>query len=513
MAASRPNIVLIVVESWDGRVLGCLGDPALKNITPNIDRFAKRGVLFTQSYTTHPICCPARANLWSGQYSFNCKSWNNHKGLEPGTRILRDVLVDEGNYVLATRKEGGKGKGRENDIGIGKHDYISGGHSQQNRVTDWTCAANIQLPSYQQPKPHVLGSNVKKFHANDWLYCAKAKKFLAKQAKQQKKGKSEPFFLYLSLTTPHPAFKTSQHWLSKVGYDDVSVPPKDEEPVHPVFQYQRISKAWAHGLDPDSVKHTRAIYYAMVAETDAFIGEVLDAIDKLGLDGTTHVIITSDHGENNMEHDLFYKMNVYESSARVPLVIAGPGIQKGAVVDIPVMTVDLYPTIIDMAGIHKELAPNALDGQSLMPLLTGKTGWNRDFAFSMYTGTAANTSMFMLRTGWWKYVAYPGYEPQLFYIDADPDEIVNQASSHPDVVEQLDGKLRSVCDYEKVQAEWQAYCKDAFRAYQRQFEGKTIPLFEYGAKNPHATYEDVMANTYKGWTPAHAKQLEDWLNS
>ncbi|MEX2682444.1 MAG: sulfatase [Candidatus Sigynarchaeota archaeon] len=506
--AKRPNIVLVIVESWDGRVLGCLGDPALKNVTPNIDKLAQRGVLFTQCYTPHPICCPARANLWSGQYTFNCKSWSNHKGLEPGTPILRDVLVHEGGYMLATRKWGAKG-----GIGIGKHDYLSGGHSQQNRITDWTCAANIQLPSYLQPAPKVKESDDEKYHLEDWFRCAKAKRFLEKQAKRQKKRDKEPFFLYIGLTTPHPAFKTSRYWLSRVDYDAVSVPPKDPEPIHPVFKYQRISKAWTHGLDPASVKRTRAIYYAMIAETDAIIGEILDKIDKLGLRDTTHVIITSDHGENNMEHDLFYKMNMYESSARVPLVIAGPGLQQGVVVDQLVSLVDLYPTILELAGIPKEHAPTRLDGESLLPLLEGIPGWRRDHAFSMYTGTAANTSMFMLRTGRWKYIAYPGFQPQLFDLTADPHEITNLASNNPDMVKQLDEKLRTICDYERVHAEWQAWCKASFRAYRDKLKGKTIPLFEYGAKNPRATYDDVMANTYKGWTAEHAKQLEDWLNS
>ncbi len=508
---SRPNIVLIMVESWDGRVLGCLGDPALKNVTPNIDRFAKRGVLFKNNYTPQPVCCPARANMWSGQYTFNCKSWSNHKGLEPGTSILPDVLTREGGYVLAAKRRGGKG--RANDIGIGKHDYISGGHSQQNRVTDWTCAANIQLPSYLQAKPRIQETTEQKFHLVDWLHCAKAKKFLEKQAKRQKKGKGESFFLYLSLNTPHPAFRTNRRWLAKVDFDAVSVPPKDIEPLHPVFQYQRISKAWVHGLDPDSVKRTRAIYYAMIAETDAFIGEVLDAIDKTGLQESTHVIITADHGENNMEHDLFYKMNMYESSAHVPLAVAGPGVRQGVVVDEFTSTVDLYPTILDLAGIPKDRAPNRLDGESLLPLITGAPGWGRDYAFSMYTGTAANTSMFMLRTGRWKYVAYPGFEPQLFDLVTDPDEITNLAKDKPEVVGQLDAKLRKVCDYERVHAEWQSWCKASFRTYRDKLKGKTIPLFEYGAKNPRATYEDVMANTYKGWTPAHAKKLEDWLVS
>src|SRR6056297_1151736 len=146
---SRPNVVLIMVESWDGRVIGKWGDPALKNATPNLDRFADNGVIFKNSYTSHPICCPARANLWSGQYTFNCKSWNNHKGLSPEAPILRDVLTQEANYVLASDQKGKK------DIGIGKHDYRSGGHTNQNRITAWTGAANIRRPSYLQKKPKV----------------------------------------------------------------------------------------------------------------------------------------------------------------------------------------------------------------------------------------------------------------------------------------------------------------------------------------------------------------------
>ena len=144
----RPNIVLIMVESWDGRVLSLWDDPALKNITPNLARFAEKGVAFKYNYTSQPICCPARANLWSGQYTYHCKSWNNHKGLASGTPILRDILTQKG-YILAA------GKSKKNDIGIGKHDYREGGHSQQNRITAWTGAANIELPSYLQAKPKI----------------------------------------------------------------------------------------------------------------------------------------------------------------------------------------------------------------------------------------------------------------------------------------------------------------------------------------------------------------------
>jgi arylsulfatase A-like enzyme len=499
-ATQRPNIVLIMIESWDGRVVGKLGDPALKNVTPNYDQFAQEGTMFENNYTSHPICCPARANMWSGRYTFNCKSWNNHKGLEKGTLILKDVLEKEGNYVFASNK-----------IGIGKHDYISGGHSQQNRVTAWTGAANIHLPSYLQKKPLIQKFNVKKSHVIDWKRAAKAKKFLNKQVKNRIKGETNPFFLYLSLTLPHPRFRTTKTWLNKVDYDKVSIPPKDNE-IHPTIKYQQINKDWKWGFEPEKVKKTRAIYYAMVAETDAIIGSVLNEMEKLGLNENTYVIITADHGENNMEHELFYKMNMYDSSVRTPLAIKGPNIQKGKVNDNFASLIDLYPTILEMADIPADKAPTPLDGQSLLPLMNGQKEVGRDYAFSMYTGTAANTSLFMLRKDEYKYIAYPGFEPQLFNLNEDPDELHNLAKKLPEVVKEMDFKLREVVDYEEVHKEWQIYCKSSFTKWREKVKAHPISLFEYGAAKPRATYEEVMANTYKGWTSQHAQQLEEWLN-
>jgi arylsulfatase A-like enzyme len=503
--SNKPNIVLIMIESWDGRVVGNYGDPAMKNITPNLNKFAEKGVQFKYNYTSHPICCPARSNLWSGQYTHHCKSWNNYKGLEKGTKILRNVLEDHGDYVFATKDP--------KKIGIGKHDYWSGNHTNQARITAWTGMANIYRPSYTMKKPLISNKNTKKSHKVDWIRASSAKKFLKKQKKRQNKGDKNPFFLYLSLTTPHPTFHTSKYWMEKVDYEKVSIPLKeDEKEVHPVIKYQKIQKAWEWGFDPDSVRKTRAIYYAMVAETDAIIGGVLDSIEELGFNENTYVIITADHGENNMEHDLYYKMNMYESSVNTPLFIRGPDVQKGILSKNITSLIDLYPTILDIANIPKENAPNTLDGESLLPYIRGDTKDTRNWAFSIHTGTANNTSVYMIREGTWKYVKYYGYEPQLFNMETDPDEIKNLASENQKIIKELDEKLHSVCDCDAVHQEWQTYCKQSFKEYREKVSKKPIPLFEYGAAKLRATYQEVMANTYKGWTKDDEQKLEDWLN-
>lgn len=499
----RPNIILIMIESWDGKVLGMFGDPALKNITPHLDRYATEATVFPHNYTTNPVCCPARANLWSGQHTFHCKSWNNHKGLEKDDPILPDLLRQEG-YILANNKP--------HMIGIGKHDYLSGHHTNQNRVTAWTGAANIELPSYMEAKPKVQLLPTKKVHIADWIRTKEAIEFLKKQQIRQQTGDHHPFFLYLSLTTPHPRFRTSKYWLKKVNYNAVSIPPQDEE-EHPVIRFQRISKDWRHGFAPDMVRKTRAIYYAMVAEVEQLIGDVLNTVKTLNLDKNTYVIITGDHGECNMEHQLYYKSNMYEPAVHVPLIIGGPGIQPGKMLPNIVSHIDLYPTILDMAKIDKSKIPQPIDGESLLPLLEGKTDKSRDTAFAMFTGSATNTSMWMLRKGDWKYIAYIGYPPQLFNLKSDPDEIKNYAHERTDLVKEFDAELQKLVDYPTVHKEWQHYCKTSFRAYRERVRAHPIPLFEYGAAKARATYEDVIANCYKGWTLKHAEQLEKWLNS
>jgi arylsulfatase K len=486
----RPNIIFVHTDSWDGRILGYLGHPAVKKATPNIDRLARRGTVFRNTYCSHPICCPSRANMWSGTYTHHCESWNNYKGLPENAETVMTHLRKAGYRFASDRG------------GYGKHDHTSGGHSQLARVTAWTGPADIRLPVYRMRAPWIVKENVKRLHARDWDDVEKAKKFLSLQANNK-----QPVFLYLGIRAPHPAFTTSQKWLDMIDRNAVTVPPEDTE-IHPVMKYQRITKNWMHGFSKEAVLETRAIYYAMCAETDAMVGEVLDEMDRLGLAENTYFIFSSDHGENNMEHRQFYKMNMYESSVRVPLVIAGPGVKRGVALDNIVSLIDIYPTLMDMANLK---CPPGLDGESLMPLLQGKTSKSRNWALATFTGTASNTTMFMLRKDRWKYIAYPGYEPQLFNLVDDPDEINNLARLKPEIVKQLDAELLKIVDYGQVHKRCMAYDRKSFLQWRQEVRAHPIPLKEYGAKKEKANYDEIMANCYIGWSPEHEAKLQRWL--
>ena len=486
-----PNIVFFMTDSWDGRVLGCQGHPAVRQATPNADRLAARGTLFRNAYTSHPICCPQRANMWSGRYTHHCESWNNHKGLEPGTPIFKDYLEAAG-YLFGS------------DLGgFGKHDYLSGAHSQLARVSAWTAPAGLPLRANYAPRPPVLHDDrERRCRGGNWRVADQAVEFLRERAEDRR-----TFFLYASIGLPHPPFITNRYWLERIDRDRVTVPPLDES-AHPVATFQQRAKNWKHDFDDQTVRLVRSIYYAMCSEADGVLGDVLEALDELGLADDTYVVFASDHGENAMEHQQWYKMNMYESSVRVPLIIAGPGCARGQGLDHIVSTIDLFPTFLDMAGVEK---PDWLDGESLFPLISGHSQASRDTAFAAFTGTTMNTTAWMLRKGPWKYIAYPGFPPELFNLHDDPDELRNLAASCPAIVAELDVELREICDYDEAHTRCQAYNRESFRAWRDQVKAHGIRMHEYGMDLENATYDQALGNIYVGFGPEHEARLEAWL--
>jgi arylsulfatase K len=284
----------------------------LKRATPNLDALAQRGVLFRNAYTNNPICCSARASMWSGLYTFRCEGWNNYKGLNREDPTFQTRLEEVG-YRVQT---------------FGKTDYLSGEHSVRARVSACTRSAGIQLPNYNESAPVVLPGDKRDVHDKDWQLIRQGVAWL----KEARKSPDKPFLLYLGLGIPHPAFRTSQHYYDKIPEAAVTLPP-DDQYDHPVMRYQRAVKAWKHGFSPEMVRKVRRTYFAMIAEFDAMLGELLASLDEPGLRENTSVIVTSDHGENAMEHQQWYKMNVYESSAGIPLLVAGPGFQQNLAVE------------------------------------------------------------------------------------------------------------------------------------------------------------------------------------
>jgi arylsulfatase K len=295
--------------------------------------------------------------------------------------------------------------------------------------------------------------------------------------------------------------------MARIDQDGIRVPPQDR-PDHPALNYRRIVHDWAPGDSDEVIHQTRAVYAAMIAEVDDMVGAVLDALEQTGLQDSTYVIFSSDHGEMAMEHGFRTKMLMYEGSVRVPLIIAGPGADSGKEVDWPVALIDLYPTFADLGGMPK---PAYLDGQSLLPELGGHLGHRRSWVLSQCHATTCLTGLFMLRQGPWKYVAYAGYEPQLFNLEQDPDECDNLVTDKVDVARAMDEHLRRIVDYSMVDAQVKAYDKRCFRRW--RLEQKSAGTYEESMAEIYSGYDNVGAGQVQPWTEGDEAQIVAWLSS
>ena len=491
------NIIFFHSESWDGRMIGPLGHPALQSATPAVDRLARDGVLFENAYCTHPICCPSRANMWSGRYTQACEAWNNYKGLESNMWALLDVLPK--THTVKT---------------LGKLDYRSGGHTIMARLTAWLGASGIERPEYDEDESQsfsVSDDDSPRCHERDWRLVDQAVAFLEEQAAgRQGGGDDKPFFLYISPGLVHAAFHTNRYWLDRIPEEDVDIPPLDPT-EHPCRLFQRMAKAWRFGFDDDTVRKMRRVYMAMCAEADATMGAVYDAMQRLGLAEDTYFVFSSDHGELALEHQDWYKMSFYEGSVRVPLAMAGPGIQAGARKANLVSLIDMCPTLIEMAGLAID---RPLDGESLLPLATGRSESSRDSAYACFMGTSLNTSGYMLRKGRWKYVVYVGYPSQLFDMEADPQELHDLAAERPDVVAAMDAELRTIVDIEATHQAVMAYNKEEFRQFRRQARQGMYVDDSYGLRDcPSSDYWAIMDNSFTGYDESDEAVVDAWLNA
>ncbi|XP_015283683.1 PREDICTED: arylsulfatase K [Gekko japonicus] len=487
------NVVIVMCDSFDGRLTFHTENETVA--LPFINLMERHGSLFLNAYTNSPICCPSRAAMWSGLFNHLTESWNNFKGLDPNYTTWMDLMEKYGYY---TQK-------------YGKIDYTSGHHSLSNRVEAWTRNVGFLLHQEGRPVAELIGDKkYMRVMKKDWEITDKAKTWIRSKATNL----TQPFVLYLGLNLPHPypspssgenygasTFLTSPYWLERVTYKAIRIPkwsPFSE--MHPVDYYSSYTKNCTGKFTQKEIRDIRAHYYAMCAETDAMLGEIISALSETGLLKRTLVIFTADHGELAMEHRQFYKMSMYEASSHIPLLIMGPNI-KSQVISSVVSLVDIYPTMLDIAGIP---IPKNLSGYSLLPLILAKTENNipsrkqhPHWVLSEFHGCNVNSSTYMLRTGKWKYIAYSddhSVSPQLFDLSADPDELTNVATKFPKMTQTLDRKLHSIIDYPKVSALVELYNKQQF-----------IKWKESVGQN----YSDILANLrwHQDWKK-HPKKYE-----
>jgi choline-sulfatase len=204
--------------------------------------------------------------------------------------------------------------------------------------------------------------------------------------------------------------------------------------------------------DDEAVREGRLGYYGLCALVDHLVGRLLATLDALGLRDETRVVYTSDHGEMLGNHGMWTKMLMNEDSAGIPLILSGPGVPRGAVVDTPVSLVDAHPTILESAGMGLSEADRALPGRNLIDIAKGAQPERT--VLSEYHDGGSPTGYFMVRKDAWKYVHYAGSRPQLFDLANDPleDEDLGDSAAHAGIRGDCEALLRDILDPEAVNA-------------------------------------------------------------
>jgi choline-sulfatase len=281
--------------------------------------------------------------------------------------------------------------------------------------------------------------------------AARAQAWLREEAPRHRE---RPWALFVSFVCPHFPLIAPPEFYDLYPHERIALPKLylERPEHHPYLRDYDGCVAYDLGFGGDHAKVRRAIagYLGLVSFMDHNVGKVLRALEEAGLGGETRVVYTSDHGDNLGARGLWGKSTMYEESAGVPLILAGPQIPADTRCATPVSHVDLFPFFLEGVGV-----PAPRDGYPGVSPLTLAGGEHKDRAvLSEYHAIGSTGGITMLRKGRWKFVHCVGYRPQLFDLESDPEELVDRAQDPTcrATLAALDAELRRFCDPEEVDA-------------------------------------------------------------
>ncbi len=439
------NVLFIMSDQHQQKVAGCYGHDFIK--TPNIDALAARGTRFTTAYTNSAICVPARAALATGRYVYETRYWDNSHGYDGRIKSWHHMSGDKGSGVTSI----GKLHFRSDTDPVGFESSMIPMHVAGGLGDVRGCVKRPLPPPLKRSKmAERIGPGESSYTQYDNEIMEKACAWLKAKGAYKK---SAPWTLMCSFVCPHPPHIAPQQFYDL--YDKISFPmPKlsdPDVPLHPWIHLLQRARNHEDFLTPATKKVLMNSYYGCVSYLDANIGMVIAALEDAGLRDDTLIVYTTDHGENLGSRRLWGKNNMYEESAAIPMIVAGPGVPEGKVSATPVTLIDIGPTVLDAIGHDAITAQEKLPGRSLMQLANAPSDADR-VAFSEYYAAGADRAAFMIRKGKYKFITYVGYEPELFDLEKDPEETSNlaQDAAYAQVVKQYDSILRAMVDPEKM---------------------------------------------------------------
>ncbi|MEQ1861598.1 MAG: sulfatase [Chthoniobacteraceae bacterium] len=443
--AAPPNVLFIAADDLRND-LGCYGDPLVKS--PNLDRLAARGVRFDRAYCQQAVCNPSRASLMTGRRLDTLRIWDlptHFRSTMPDVVTLPQHFKQHGYFTQ--------------NVGKIFHNWI---HEVQGDPASWSVPAVMHFANHGADKPLVDGAlppnlahdpKCEQRDVPDEAYFDGRVAKLAVEALRERKKKGEPFFLAVGFWKPHSPFNAPKRYWDMYRREEIPMPKNPDWPK----DAPRI--AWHDGreilgsgekarkITTENIREMRHGYLANISYMDAQIGRVLDELDRLKLADNTIVVFWSDHGFHLGEQTLWAKTSNFELDARVPLIIAAPGINP-AKTNALAELLDLYPTLADLCGLPK---PNGTEGASLAPVLRDPQSSVKQAALTQHPRPAyydreamkAPTAMgYSVRSDRFRYTEWRDWKTgettarELYDHQADPDETRNVAAApehHRDV--------------------------------------------------------------------------------
>ncbi len=438
------NILTIISDEHSYQAMANSG--SLYADTPNLDRLASESKDFVNAYTSCPVCAPARASWFTGQFVNNLGTWDNSTPYDGRVHGIASWMKAHDIPVYH----------------IGKtHFHVDGEYG----FKDIELPGFLKSPDlgcyYRDDNVRRIGAErrfqrigIKESESFDDKVVSATLDWLSNHGND-----SSPWVLNVGLLDPHfPFYVTKEDWdYFEKRVDDIGLPSGVFPPYTSLNKpLESLRKYFAAETATEEIIRKVFIgYHAAIKELDTHIGMILDKLDELGLSDDTVVIYTSDHGEQLGYHGLWWKCCMFEESARIPLMIRYPGLKPDKI-KAPVSIADIFPTMCSIMGIPVFAD---VDGESLIKLIRdGHDEERRDFAFSEYNAHGISGGMYMVRWKNYKYVHYTDSDSQLFNLSTDPGEnndifpLSASDDSIKEIVENCRERLYSICNPDEVTA-------------------------------------------------------------
>jgi len=444
-----PNILMIMADQWRWDYIGCAGAEFVN--TPVIDRLASEGIWLSQCTCNSPLCAPSRAALASGMRMRRTGVLHNNY-IYPINQIP--------TYYQALRNYGyrvgcaGKVDLHKAISWFGKNGDIP--FMYQLGFTDPFEAEGKQtIKKICGPYTNYLAEKglYEKFR-DDYSMRDKKPSFYSEDSVLKEEdwedawigrfacewlnnvSKESPWHYFVSFVGPHHPWDPPSNYADK--YRNAKMP----EPVYDTLEgkpdYQKTLQ-FTKGSSVEELLNVRRQYCAMIELLDTYIGKMVEILKKRNMYDNTLIIICADHGEMLGDHGMYYKSVPYDPSIRIPLIICGPGVEIRGESKTLVQLFDLYPTILEIAGIE---VPNYIDAKSLVPILSGKEEKMREYQFVELYDRQKNYQL--VCDGRFKFIKNTFEINEMYDRENDPEECHNIIDKYPQIQKKFEGILREM---------------------------------------------------------------------